>query len=309
MKTNTSIEHKHMLIIERLGSEDTSIIYDFSKKVKKSLGDFVKAIVLFGSYAKEKKSITYNVYDKQHNKQKYNEQKMLKQDSQSTDYSIDKQINEPTKHKKHDIDILIIIDDINFFVDRSVVESYRIIVEKLIAESKRNIHVTTFRFTSFWEYVRACDPVAINILREGIAIYDVGFFDPLQKLLQQGRIRPSLEAIYAYYNRSPISLQASRNYLLQAVIELYWAVMDAAHAALMKIGEIPPSPEHVAGIMHERMVKTRMVPEKLVLTIEKFYRLMKEITTRRKAFITGKEFDRLFKEAEDFTQFMKRFVY
>ena len=56
-------------------------------------------------------------------------------------------------------------------------------------------------------------------------------------------LKRSLRSLY--FGRAPITLRNSKWHLNQATIDLYWAVIDATHAALMKLGEIPPSPEHI----------------------------------------------------------------
>lgn len=141
---------------------------------------------------------------------------------------------------KGDVDLLIIVDDVSIIIDQEFVQAYRLIVEKIVAEvSPAKLHVTTLKFTSFWEYVRAGDPVAVNILRDGVPIVDSGFFEPLQILLYQGRIRPSLESMWSYFNKAPITLHNSKWHIKQAVLDLYWAVIDSAHAALMKLNEVP----------------------------------------------------------------------
>ena len=86
--------------------------------------------------------------------------------------------------KSSDIDILIVIDDVHITMNKALVETYRIIIQKAVAKvNPDRLHVQTLPLTSFWEYVRAGDPVAVNILRDGIALIDKGFFDPLQILL------------------------------------------------------------------------------------------------------------------------------
>ena len=67
-------------------------------------------------------------------------------------------------------------------------------------ESSEKLHITTLKFTSFWEYIRAGDPVGVNILREGMALIDSGFFEPMQQLLIQGKMRPSPEAVWVYFS-------------------------------------------------------------------------------------------------------------
>ncbi len=213
-----------------------------------------------------------------------------------------------TKGPGGDIDILVIIDDLMISFSPEVVEAYRLIVQKTIVRISTKLHITTLRFTSFWEYMRNGDPIAINLLRDGVALIDSGFFDPLQALLKRGRIRPTQESIWTYYTRAPNTLHNSKWHLLQAVIDLYWAVIDAAHAALMKIGEIPPTPEHVADLMEQKLVKRKLLEHKYVVVMRNFYKLMKMVTHREIVEIKGEEFDRYHKIAEDFVQRMRRLI-
>ena len=207
-----------------------------------------------------------------------------------------------------DIDVLIILDDLQMNLTAEVTEAYRVIVQRLIVKNSTKLHVVTLRFTNFWEYVRNGDPVAINILRDGVALIDSGFFDPLQLLLKKGRIRPTQESIWTYYSRAPNTLYNSKWHISQAVVDLYWAVIDAAHAALMKMGEIPPSPDHVADLLQKKLVQRKLLEAKYVATMRNFYRLMKMITHREIKEISGEEYDRYYKEAEDFVHRMKKII-
>jgi predicted nucleotidyltransferase len=212
------------------------------------------------------------------------------------------------KHPDGDIDIMIVIDDVTLFLTNELMETYKIIVGKKVAEISRRIHVTTLKFTSFWEYIRAGDPIGINILRDGVALMDTGFFDPLQRLLYQGRIRPSKESVYVYFARAPQTLSNSKWHLLQATIDLYWAVIDSAHAALMSLGEVPPSPDHVADLLQVSLVQKRLLEPEYVSTMRLFYKLMKMITHRELKEISAQEYDNYFKEADRFVKQMQRII-
>ena len=207
-----------------------------------------------------------------------------------------------------DLDLMIILDDLVLNMSKEVVESYRIIVQKLIVKTSTRIHVTTIRFTSFWDYVRNGDPVIVNVLRDGVSIIDSGFFDPLQALLKKGRIRPTNESIWSYYARAPNTLHNSKWHILQATMDLYWAVIDSAHAALMKMGEMPPTPEHVPDLMEKILVKKKLVEHKYVVVMRNFYRLMKKITHREIAEIKGEQYDTYFKTASEFVKRMKKII-
>ncbi len=207
-----------------------------------------------------------------------------------------------------DIDVLVVIDDLMMNMSPDVVEAYRLIVQRSIVKISTKLHVTTMRFTAFWEYMRNGDPVAINLLRDGVALIDSGFFDPMQALLKRGKIRPTQESIWTYYSRAPNTLHNSKWHLMQGVLDLYWAVIDAAHAALMKIGEIPPTPEHVADLMEQKLVKRKLLEQRYVTIMRNFYRLMKMVTHREIVEIKGHEFDHYYKEAEDFVNRMRKFI-
>jgi predicted nucleotidyltransferase/uncharacterized protein (UPF0332 family) len=246
--------------------EDFEIAKTFSKRVYGEFGDFLRAIVLFGSAAKEKKNPS-------------------------------------------DIDILIILDDVKIQFTEEIVQTYRVILQKVIADtSKERLHIQSMKFTSFWEYVRAGDPVATNILRYGIALVDTGFFDPLQTLLDQGRIRPTPESIATYFTMAPGSLEKAKGHIWSAGIDLYWSVINSAHAALMHHGEVPPSPEHVVEIMRRTLVKEKKVSAESIKTMEEMYALFKGITTRSKKDFTGKEYDIYRKKAEKFVKEMDKYI-
>ena len=254
--------------IGKYRKEDLDLARKFSKKIYDEFGNFLKAIVLFGSSAR------------------------------TTD----------EKNKGSDIDVLLIVDDVTTTLNPEVVETYRVVVEKSIADVSKRLHITSMKLTSFWEYTRVGDPVAINILRDGVALMDSGFFDPLRILLMRGRIRPTTESIWTYYTRAPATMYNSKWHILKAALDLYWAVIDSAHAALMKLGEVPPSPAHVADIMYEKMVKQGLLGQKYVNTMRTFYDLGKMITHGEIDNVSGAEYDAYKQEAEEFIGAMKEFI-
>ncbi len=254
---------------DKYGKDEYELALQFAKNAVKEFSPLIKAIVIFGHSVKK--------------------------------------ITRP--EPVADIDILVILDDVGVDLNPEVVEAYRILVQKIILKVSKRLHITTLRLTSFWEYVRQGDPVAVNILRDGVALIDVGFFDPLQRLLFQGRIRPTLESTYVYYNRAPVTLKNSEWHILQAVIDLYWAVIDSAHAALMKYGEIPVAPEEVANLMEEVLVKKKICDKKYPNVMRHFYELSKNISHKKIASMKGYEYDNLKKEAEEFVKEMGKIVH
>lgn len=252
--------------IKQYDTEDLKIAYKFASEMHKEFGNFIRAIVVFGSSARKAKT------------------------------------------PRSDIDILVIVDDLSIALTPELTEAYRIIVKKIILRTSVKLHIISLRFTSFWDYMKNGDPIGINILRDGVAIIDTGFFDPLQALLMRGRIRPTQESIWIYFVRAPNTLHNSKWHILQATLDLYWAVVDASHAALMKLGEIPPTPEHVADLMEDKMVKKKLIEHKYVTIMRELYKVSKMITHREIKEIKGSQYDKYFDEAADLVARMRRFI-
>jgi predicted nucleotidyltransferase/uncharacterized protein (UPF0332 family) len=217
-------------------------------------------------------------------------------------------VNRGEHKKSSDIDVLVIIDDIQINLTQELVESYRIITERLIGEVSTKLHVTSLKYTTFWEYVRLGDPVGINILREGTALIDTGFFAPLQALLKQGRVRPSAEAIWSYFSRAPTTLSNAKWHVMQGALDLYWAVVDSAQAILMKYNEMPPPPEMLGDVMNEKLVSKGILNKKHVEIVKEFFALSKYIIHRDMKELSGKDFDEYYKKAYEFINDIKEIL-
>ncbi len=213
-----------------------------------------------------------------------------------------------TASESSDIDILVIVDDVSFQMTPEVVEAYRVITENTVARVSRRLHITTLKFTSFWEFIRVGDPIGINMLREGIALIDTGFFSPLQMLLYQGRIRPTKEAVMAYYSRVPQTMHNSKWHIMQGCLDLYWAAIDAAHASIMKLGEMPENPGRVAELINEKLVVPGHINKRCTRIMQQLYDTSKKILHRDIKEITGTEYDRLQRETKFFVDEIKRFM-
>lgn len=263
------IERKAQFTEPDYSPEDYKTAQRFADALKRELGtEFLKAVVLFGSTARG--------------------------DSKTI--------------QERDIDVLLIINDLTIVLNPEVISAYRVIVERTASKINKRLHITTLKLTNFWDYLRNGDPLAINILRDGVVLHDAGFFMPAQALLYQGRIRPTQESVWGYFVRAPATLNNSEWHVLQATLDLYWAVIDAAHAALMKVGEVPPTPAHVAGLIEKKLVAKGLAPKRAVQVMEFFYNLSKKITHRELTKVMGKDYDNYKKEAEQFIEQMRKIV-
>jgi len=248
---------------------EKDIAMDFAVKAYKKFDKMVKAIALFGSSAKN------------------------------------------TASSSSDVDILIIIDDASILWDQELIAWYREELGKLVAGNpyKRELHITTTKITTWWNDMLKGDPTVMNILRYGEALIDIGgFFNPLKALLQQGRIKPSAEAIYNALQRAPEHLRRSKLSELNAIEGLFWAMVDSSQAALMAAKVMPPSPEHIMGMLKETFVDNNMLKMKYIVWYRDLFMLHKSIMHQEINDLKGVEIDDWQDRTEEFIGVMAKLV-
>ncbi|MCM8765101.1 MAG: nucleotidyltransferase domain-containing protein, partial [Candidatus Omnitrophica bacterium] len=204
-----------------------------------------------------------------------------------------------------DIDILIIIDDTSITPSRKFIDWYNVELANLVRKSDPRLHITTVTLTTFWENILIGEPVAINVLRYGVPLIDTGYFEPLQFLLAAGRIRPSKEAIYNAITRAPWHMTRANSRILAGITDLYWVMIDSAHAALMSYGVVPPSPEHIEKMLTETFVSKKMLNSKYVNYYREIWKTAKAIIHGEIIRGSGMDFDRYRMMAEEFEGKMK----
>lgn len=201
-----------------------------------------------------------------------------------------------------DIDVLVIIDDVTVDLDDQSVQAYRIQVMRHVENVSDKLHVTTLKLSTFWDLLKAGDPVALNILRDGVAMIDSGFFDPFKTLLERGRIRPSDEAVATYALRASRSLSLAQGTLKRAALDLFWAAVDMTHAVLMARDLVPASPRHLADMMRGmRTEGHELFSEDDVALIERLVDLERSVTHDPKATVTPAEFGELEERVKAYT--------
>ncbi len=246
----------------RLNPEsEKEIALDFAAKVHKKFSNLIKATILFGSQTKA-------------------EQK-----------------------KGSDIDIIIIIDDASIDWDLELIAWYREELGKIIAKNSHTVdlHINTIKITTWWKDLMHGDPVVINILRYGEALIDLGgFFNPVKALLLQGKIHSTPEAVYEALQRAPMHLARSKSAEMNAIEGIYWSMVDSAQAALMTLGLLPPSPEHIPGMLRESFVNKNMLNMELIKWFTGIHGLHKNIAHGQIRDIKGAEIDAWQERAQKF---------
>lgn len=259
---NTQKKSSQNALLNRTSMSEKEIAMDFAERVQVRFDKIIKASILFGSQTKN------------------------------------------TATPNSDIDIVLVVDDAAINWDMELVAWYREELAKLVAAKDYNgkeLHINTVKLTTWWQDLLHGDPVVINILRYGEALIDVGgFFNPLKALLLQGKMHSTPEAIYAALQRAPGHLARSKSSELNAVEGVYWTMIDAAQAALMTAGKIPPSPEHIPLMLKETFVDTSMLKMDYVKNIRDIYALHKAISHNEVRNVKGADIDNWQALAERF---------
>lgn len=250
-------------------TSERDIAMDFAAKVHEKFDRVIKASVLFGSQTKN------------------------------------------TETAQSDIDIVLIIDDASINWDLELTAWYREELGKIIQnlDYGRELHISTIKLTTWWQDLLYGEPVVINMLRYGEALIDSGgFFLPLKALLIQGKIRSTHEAVYAALQRSPQHLFRSKAAELSSIEGVYWCMVDAAQAALMTAGKLPPSPEQIPQLLHEAFVESKMLKESFIRSFSDLHKLHKNISHGQIGSIKGSHIEQWQETAESFLQEMTRIV-
>lgn len=174
---------------------------------------------------------------------------------------------------------------------------------------RKSLHINTVKLSTWWQDLMRGDPVIINVLRYGEALIDYGgFFVPLKNLLKEGKIRSTPESIYTLLERAPMHMARARASILNAVDGWYWACVDSAHACLIAANIMPPSPEKIPEIMKEEFVKKRLLKDYYVDFYSEIHDLAKDIVHGQKIEIYGKKLDELKQKTDEFVREMSKLV-
>lgn len=248
---------------------DSDIALDFATKTYKRFNQAIKAIILFGSTAKK------------------------------------------TTVAGSDIDLIVLIDDVSIKWTQELIAWYREELDKILMQNpyKKSLHINTVKLSTWWEDLMKGDPVIINILRYGQAVLDfAGFFNPLKFLLLNGKIRSTPEAIYNCLQRAPTHILRSKVAELNSIEGLYWSMVDSAHAALIAINILPPSPEHISSHLAEMFVEKGKLNKKYAEWFQNLLILHKKIAHGEITDLKGVEIDMWQDRAEEFMRVMAELV-
>ncbi len=202
--------------------------------------------------------------------------------------------------KGNELNLAVLMDDTEEGYGEEVLARVKMRSVEMIKElMKRGIDfVVHFHLlTDYWEKVRHGNPVTIMEIKESIPVYDPsGFFIPIKRLIEAGRIPGTKEALRHMLDSSPRRLHSIRDrHYIDIIAMLFESVVDAGQSLLMLKGVSPPVPKKVA----DKLEKHTGLERKYIEDIREIVSFWKAIEhgEKRVADIRARDIDRLMKKA------------
>ncbi len=187
--------------------------------------------------------------------------------------------------------ITVILDDVSKELTKEKIDEYVSAGQIIISQISSRLKIKSVRLSQFYEGVQSLKSESIELLRNSVVLHDKGFVTPMQLLLHEGRIKPTYEAMGVYFARTQLTMRNSKDHVLAACVDLYWAIIDAAHAILMQHGVLPPSPREVAQLIRNTIVPKGTLADADCRVIEEMVDLYKAIMHKQITSIDGHAYD------------------
>ncbi|MBI2579849.1 MAG: nucleotidyltransferase domain-containing protein [Candidatus Aenigmarchaeota archaeon] len=213
-------------------------------------------------------------------------------------------------HEKSDIDMLVVIDDTSARFTPEMKDSFDDKLHFIAKGIAENIIVQpAWTLTEFWDMARIGHPLLYTIVRDGWALYDTGFFIPIRKLLELGKIPTTLEAVEKFMETAPQKISRVENAKLYMVAEdLYYAMLNSSQAVLMYMGQNPPSPKHTPGEVREVLVNANHLEQTYLDDLESVIEFRKRVEHKDVKDIPGQQLDEYIQKAKKYVSRMEQLL-
>jgi len=207
---------------------------------------------------------------------------------------------------KSDVDVFIVIDDTEKEITPEEKNEIDETLEKITTEISEDISVQpSYTLTEFWDYARVCHPIIYNFIKEGKTLYDAGFFMPIKRLLEMGKIPATREAIESYMEGAPKKLMRAKTVkLLMLAEDCYYAMLNTAQAVLMFMGLEPPVPNKAYDEVKKYLVEPGILEQQYADWLKDIIDVRKKIEHKELMDVTGAFVDEWIDKADKFIEKM-----
>ncbi len=210
--------------------------------------------------------------------------------------------------KTSDVDAFVIINDtdVKKMSRLELKERLRKMIYDYISEAtalagvdKNILNVQIYLLTDFWESVKDAHPVMFTFIRDGVPLYDRGTFLPWKALLRMGRLKPSPESIDMFMRTAEQTEKLVERRLLDAMVDLYYKVLNPSQALIMLYGAAPPTHKETPALMEKIFVeKEKMLKKTDVAVLATLVKLFRDYEHDPKMKIKGADIDKLVKDSD-----------
>ena len=205
---------------------------------------------------------------------------------------------------KSDIDVFLVIDDTTENMTKQKhdqIDDDIIKMAKSISKSKALSIQPSYTLTEFWDYARVGHPIIYNFIKEGMAVYDSGFFMPIKRLLKMGRIPSTREAIENYMEGAPKKLMRAKTVkLLMLAEDCYYAMLNTTQAVLMFMGLPPPVPNKAYDEVQKYLVKPGILDQEYADWLKEIIQVRKKIEHKEMMNAKGEFVDEWIDRADKY---------
>jgi len=207
---------------------------------------------------------------------------------------------------KSDIDVFLVVDDTDQKMSSEQHEAIDEDLEKIAKSVSKALSVQpSYTLTEFWDYARVCHPIVYNFIKEGLAVYDAGFFMPIKRLLAAGRIPSTREAIESYMEGAPKKLMRAKTVkLLMLAEDCYYAMLNTTQAVLMFMGLAPPVPNKAYDDVRRYLVEPKIIEPEYAEWLKDIIEIRKKIEHKELMDVKGEFVDTWIDRAEKYVEKM-----
>jgi len=213
-------------------------------------------------------------------------------------------------HEKSDIDMLVIIDDVMARFTPEMKDAFDDKIYEIAKSISPDMTVQpAWTLSEFWDMARIGHPLLYTIVRDGWALYDTGFFVPIRKLLELGKIPATLEAVEKFMETAPQKINRVETAKLYMIAEdLYYAMLNSAQAVLMYMGQNPPSPKHTPIDVKESLVDGGLLEKEYLDYLESIIDFRKKVEHKEIKDVPGQQLDEFIEKSKKFISRMEQLL-
>lgn len=171
------------------------------------------------------------------------------------------------------------------------------------------MHSGFYKLSRYFESVMKGDKDMFAEIRNSFPVYDpTGFFGPLKKLVESGKIVGTEESlmklIYDVKERYS-DIEKIKIHILENV---YSAIVDSGQAAILSLGITYPSHKDIASQLEKHFVRKHKLEKRYASYCRDVIGFLKDVEHKKTKQVSGRQLDMIIRKGSMFLERMKELV-